>query len=353
MSRRRTTAVVAGVLAAGAVATTVTVLHLPAARSSDNGSGGGDRPATTAEITKQTLVDRETHDGTLGHGDTSTLAAKAGGTITWLPASGATIGRGRALYRLDNQPVVLLYGTLPAYRTLAPGVEGSDVLQFERNLWALGYRGFTVDDEYTSATADAVEDWQDDLGLSETGTVVPGRIVYASAAVRVDSLTAENGAAVQPGTELLKYAGTRLVATVVLEMDSQRLARTGAAVQVEFPDGKKVNGKITKVATTVQAGQGDQPDTTVLDVTIGFTGAVPRGFDQASVTAYLIASQRPDVLTVPVAALLALAEGGYGVQVVEGGASRIVPVETGLFADGQVEITGSGLRAGLTVGMPA
>jgi multidrug efflux pump subunit AcrA (membrane-fusion protein) len=71
------------------------------------------------------------------------------------------------------------------------------------------------------------------------------------------------------------------------------------------------------------------------------------------VTASFIASERKNVLTVPVAALLALAEGGYGVQVVDGATTRIVTVETGLFADGKVEITGGGLTPGTTVGMPS
>jgi len=75
--------------------------------------------------------------------------------------------------------------------------------------------------------------------------------------------------------------------------------------------------------------------------------------DQAAVKIGFTASQRKNVLTVPVAALLALAEGGYGVQVVEGTATRIVPVETGLFAGGRVEVTGDGLREGMTVGVPA
>jgi hypothetical protein len=65
------------------------------------------------------------------------------------------------------------------------------------------------------------------------------------------------------------------------------------------------------------------------------------------------ASQRENVLTVPVAALLALAEGGYGLEVVEGSTSRITAVQTGLFADGQVEVTGQGLDEGTTVGMPS
>src|SRR6185436_13615927 len=158
-------------------------------------------------------VDRETHDGTLGHGSTTTLAGRGSGTVTWLPTAGATVSRGKPLYKLDNKSVVLLYGTLPAYRTLQSGVKGADVRQFEKNLWALGYRGFTVDDKYTASTAAAVKDWQDDLGVTETGTVETSQIWYAPTPVRIDSLSSENGASVQPGTEILKYTGTVLVAT--------------------------------------------------------------------------------------------------------------------------------------------
>ncbi|GIF18903.1 peptidoglycan hydrolase-like protein with peptidoglycan-binding domain [Actinoplanes tereljensis] len=351
MSARRTAGIVAGVVAVGAVATAVTVFNLP--DPSGNSAGASDNTTpTTAEIARETLVDRETHDGTLGHGLTSTLAAKSNGTVTWLPNSGALVKRGQTLYKIDNKPVVLLYGTLPSYRTLAPGVKGADVKQFEKNLWALGYRGFTVDSTYSSSTAAAVEDWQDDLGLSETGRVETSQIAYAATAIRVDSVTAENGSAAMSGTELLKYAGTVLVATVKMTMASQRLAKPGAAVQVEMPDGKKINGKIIKVGTTVQEGQGDQPDTTLLEVTIGFSGA-PTGLDEASVAVYFTSSERKNVLTVPVGALLALAEGGYGVQVVDGSTTRIVAVETGLFADGKVEVTGPGLEDGTKVGVPA
>jgi peptidoglycan hydrolase-like protein with peptidoglycan-binding domain len=351
VSARRTTGIVAGALAVGAVAAAVTVLNLPEAESS-SGGGTGARSPNTAEITKETLVDRESHDGTLGHGATTTLFAGIGGTVTWLPATGATIRRGKALYRVDDTPVTLLYGSLPAYRTLAPGVDGADVKQFERNLWALGYRGFTVDSDYTAATAAAVRDWQDDLGLDETGRIEPGRIVYASGPVRVDSETAEGGSQARPGTELLKYTGTALVATVDLETDSQRLAVQGAAVRVEMPDGSTVPGRIVKIGTTVQQGQGDQDDTTLIEVTVAFSGA-PKGMDAAAVSVDFVASERRNVLTVPIAALLALAEGGYGVQVVDGSGTRIVAVETGLFADGRVEIRGAGVRAGMKVGMPA
>jgi hypothetical protein len=56
---------------------------------------------------------------------------------------------------------------------------------------------------------------------------------------------------------------------------------------------------------------------------------------------------------VPVGALLALAEGGYGVQVVDGSTTRYLPVSTGMFGNGLVEISGDGVREGMTVGVPA
>ncbi|GAA0491642.1 peptidoglycan-binding protein [Paractinoplanes deccanensis] len=347
---RRSTGVVAGVLTAGAVAAAVTIFNLPRAESTDGTAA--EKQLETAEVTKKTLVDSESHDGTLGHGDTSTISARGSGTVTALAALDTTVTRGKPLLRLDDEPVILLYGTLPAYRTLKPGVEGADVLQFEKNLWALGYRGFTVDDEYTSATADAVEQWQEDLGRDETGTVGADQIEYAPGAVRVDSHDVERGAVVQPGTAVLKTTGTTMVATVSLDVDSQRLARKGATVDVTLPDGSETTGKITGVETVVEPGQGDQEDTTMIEVTVSFA-KVPKGIDEAAVTVGFTSSQRENVLTVPVAALLALAEGGYGVEIAENGGTRLVAVKTGLFADGQVEVSGGGLRPGTKVVVPS
>jgi multidrug efflux system membrane fusion protein len=311
-------------------------------------------PPATAEVTRQTLVDTENHDGELGYGATTTVSSRLDGTLTWLPATGATVRRGQAVYRVDDDPVVLLYGKLPAYRTLGPGAEGRDVKQFEKNLWALGYRGFTVDDEYTGATADAVREWQDDLGVPETGRVDPARVVHAPGAVRVDAHRAAVGDAARPGSALLTTTATTRVATVRLEMTDQRLARAGAGVRVTMPDGKETTGRIADVETVVsESEQPDGEDTTGLEVTVTFgSGAVPAALDAASVDVAFTAARRENVLTVPVAALLALAEGGYGVQVVDGGTTRLVAVETGLFADGRVEVSGGGLAEGAQVGVP-
>jgi len=74
--------------------------------------------------------------------------------------------------------------------------------------------------------------------------------------------------------------------------------------------------------------------------------------DSAPVSVTLVSDTRENVLTVPVAALVALAEGGYGVQVIEGSTTRYVAVKTGMFAGGRVEISGDGIAEGTVVGLP-
>ena len=75
--------------------------------------------------------------------------------------------------------------------------------------------------------------------------------------------------------------------------------------------------------------------------------------DGASVSVTLTGERREHVLAVPVIALLALREGGYGIELVEGATTRIVGVTTGLFARGMVEVTNDHLREGMIVGTAA
>ncbi|WP_207935991.1 peptidoglycan-binding protein [Actinomadura sp. KC216] len=327
------------------------------------GDGGGEGsgtatglPPATAKVTKQTLKDTQTEDGQLGHGPTHTVTTQAKGTLTRLPESGDEITRGHELYEVDGAPVVLMYGSKPSYRPLRPGTEGSDVKRFEANLSALGYDGFTVDDEYTEDTADAVREWQDDIGVAETGIVELGRVAFADGAVRVDTVQANAGEPAAPGKKVLDYTGTAKAVTVELDTADQRMAKEGATVEVTLPEDKTVTAKIDEVTTVIEpAEQGEDPATKV-EVTIWLRSAEAKkaaaGYALASVDVTFTAGEREGVLTVPVSALVALREGGFGVEVVKGGASSYVPVETGLFADGKVEVSGPGIAEGVLVGVP-
>ncbi len=291
--------------------------------------------AKTAKIVKQNLSDTSSKNGTLGFGGTTKITNKINGTITWVPDTGATIQRGETLYKVDDQPIVLMYGTLPFYRPISAGTTGNDVKQLYANLKALGFS--------------SIKAWQKKLGLTQTGVVEPGRVVCAPAAIRVDTL-AHNVGDYAMG-EVLSYTGTKRVITCTLDSNDSRLTKV-KNVKVTLPDGTIVDGAIDSAKSVVQSSQGGDP-TTRIEVVISL-GDTKLDFDQAAVKVAFTSSTRANVLTVPVAALLALKEGGYGVELVSANGSRqIVAVHTGLFAGGRVEISGEGISEGLTVGMPS
>lgn len=75
--------------------------------------------------------------------------------------------------------------------------------------------------------------------------------------------------------------------------------------------------------------------------------------DQAPVNVSIVTARARGVLAVPVNALVALAGGGYAVQVVRGPARSLVAVRTGLFTDTLVQVSGAGLAAGMNVEVPS
>ncbi|SCL16114.1 Multidrug efflux pump subunit AcrA (membrane-fusion protein) [Micromonospora rhizosphaerae] len=317
-------------------------------------------PAATATVTRQTLVKTVTLAGELGYGPAAPLTSTATGTVTWLPDVGTTVRRGEALLRADELPVVLLYGFLPMYRPLTTGVQGSDVRQFERNLAALGYRGFTVDEEFSASTSDAVKRWQKDLEVPETGTVDRDRVIYTPGPVRIAQRLARVGASATG--DVLSYTGNTRMVTVSAAAGEAAWAAKGAKVTVTLPTGTSVAGQVTAIGPPTPAASGGQtppdpehPGTGAAAVQV--TIAIPDqkalgGLAGASVDVRYVAQERKKVLTVPVTALLALTEGGYGLEVTDPGGTRIVAVEVGLFAEGRVEVQGDGLTEGLSVGVP-
>ncbi len=311
-------------------------------------------PSATATVTRQTLNDTETFGGTLGYGETSTLNSQLAGTVTWLPEPGTVVRRNQRLFDVDDDPVILLTGSLPAYRPMSIGTKGLDVKQLEENLKALGYSGFVVDRTFTAGTAAAVKAWQEDHGIQPTGRVDLGRVVFSPGAVRVEAVSAALGQTLTVGQAVLELTGTTRVVTLSLDVADQRLAKKGSAVTVELPDGTRLKGQVVAVTTQIEPAENpDDEDKTTLAVTVSLTDAAAgKDLDVATVEVEFTAAQHRDVLTVPVAALVALASGGYGVEVVDGSGSDYVAVTTGLFADGRVEISGDGIAEGAKVGVP-
>jgi peptidoglycan hydrolase-like protein with peptidoglycan-binding domain len=316
------------------------------------GTGRGTGPVlATVPVTRATLTQTQQVNGTLGYDAPVTVNGRGSGVITWLPAPGAVIGRGQPVYKADNQRVPLFYGRLPLYRPLHVGDTGADVTEAKRNLAALGYTGVTVDTYYTAATAAAVWRWQQDLGLTPTGVLSPAEVVLARGRLRVASLAAHLGD--QASGPVLTYTGITRVVQVALDVALQGLARAGAAAAVTLPDGTTVHGRIARVGSVATAGStATDPATIEVTVTVAGQSALGR-LDQAPVVVKLVSARVNNVLTVPVAAIVALAGGGYGVQVVTGTTSHYVRVQLGMFAGGRVQVTGAGIAEGTRVGVPS
>ncbi|MFC6084020.1 peptidoglycan-binding protein [Sphaerisporangium aureirubrum] len=295
-------------------------------------------------VLRQTLTRIEPVNGVLGYGPPIPVPGAGQGTITWLPATATVLRRGRAVFRADDRPVPLFYGSLPLYRTLRTGLSGRDVRLVERNLWALGYRGFTVDGRFTPATSAAVRVWQRKLHLPRTGVVEPSSVVVARGTVRVAVVSAHLG---DPSSgPVLSYSGTTRVVTVALDVALQELAVRGSAAEITLPAGRIVRGRVTRVGRVASVAQQGGPATIAVTVAIRDQKALGR-LDQAPVVVGLRGASAENVLTVPVTALLARPGGGYAVRV----AGREVPVELGLFADGRVEVRG--VTEGTLVGVPS
>ena len=320
-----------------------------AANDSDGSSTTATGPVATAAVERGTISATQTWDGTLEPGQRSTVTAGGQGAITRLAEPGQQIKPGDELYRLNEQPVVLLDGEVPMFRDLAPGDTGADADQMKANLQALGYGGFT---------AEAVRDWQQDIGAAPTGVVSSTQVVFLPQARRVDTLHVGVGDRVPPGAPVVDVTGTKQVVSLEAPTDDRDLLDGGTEVTVVLPDGAELPGTVGTATVFEPApapgegGEGGAPEAeAMVQAEVALEENAPDELVGSPVDVVVETEERSGVLLVPVNALLALAEGGFGLEVVdEDGTSAIVPVDTGLFANGKVEVSGDGIAEGTVVG---
>jgi hypothetical protein len=357
------------------IAVVLAAVAVPAvwwSRSNGRRPAGESIPVASATVVRIDMSATESLPGRLGFGSSVAVKGRGDGTVTWLPSPGSTVRRGEPLYRVDDRRIPLFYGDLPLYRTLsARNTVGRDVRVVARNLEVLGYpvgrqpgAGERVsqagpspspsaastwavvgkeDGVLTAALIQAIKRWQRDLGRPETGAVEPGDVVVLAGEVRVESVTATVGDAI--GTALMTVTSTTKVVSVSVEAGG---VERGRKVDVVLPGDKTVRGEVAAIGTEVRAADTEPrngPPKLVVTVTLDDPAAVA-SIDSADVTVHFAAEVRKGVLAVPVGALVALREGGYAVQRLDGG---LVAVEVGMFAKGMVEVTGDGLTEGMAV----
>ena len=268
----------------------------------------------------------------------------------------------------------LFYGDGAAWRDLSAGAEpGPDVAWLETNLAALGYSGLQVDEVFDTATAAAVAAWQADVGVTASGEVELGQVVFTSGPALVSGLEVERGDSVVAAAPLYELTAVELVSSTVgpdgvvdeavtaqrvtarLDLVDQDLLDVGTPVLIELPDDTQLDGEVIEIGATavIVAATPQSDESAYLDVVVAPVQAVDPSWTGATVQLEFATEVAQGVLSVPVSALLALQEGGYAVEAVQAdGSLRLVGVSTGLFADGFVEISGSGLAPEVEVVIP-
>ena len=138
LNGRRRTRIGAGLGLAVALGIGIWVV-VSSGSSPSNATANDSTASGAATVQRRTLTETDTESGTLSYSNPQTVYNRLSGTITWLPNVGQEIRPGGTLYRIDGEPVTLMSGTTPAYRTLSPGItDGPDVLALNRNLVKLG-----------------------------------------------------------------------------------------------------------------------------------------------------------------------------------------------------------------------
>jgi len=321
-------------------------------------SSARDRPAITGKVEKGRLSAMVSQDGTLTYrarpdGSPYAVINQAPGVYTQLPENGHKVGCGGVLYRVDDKAVVLLCGTVPAYRDLHTGDAGQDVRQLNRNLHVRA-----AGDAFTTMTEKALETLQRRMGVRVNGSLALGDAVFLPEPVRIAKVTGALGGAARPGAPVLNATSDKLHVQVNLDPSQQGEVKKGDRAQITLPGNTPVAGSVEAFGRVAQAPDG--PDSKAAGATIPTYisldhPAKARGLDQAPVGVDITTKGVDNALSVPVTALVGKSGGGFAVEVVRAGGRReLVAVTLGLFdtGGGRVQVEGD-LRAGDSVTVPS
>jgi peptidoglycan hydrolase-like protein with peptidoglycan-binding domain len=319
-----------------------------------------DTPQTltsTAAVTRGDVAIETRTAGALEFEGQASLFGGPSGIVTSLRSAGEVVSAGQPLYAVNAVPVLLLSGSLPAWRNFETGMGvGADVRQLEENLAAFGVFSGTVDDEFTGKTAEAIRAWQKNVGMPTTGSLARTDIVFSSHPVRVAELKTQVGQQVGEGSTIMTMSSTSKVVKVDLKVTQRGLAQINVPVAILLPDGQSVPGTVTDVGTAVERTTKNGETNTVIPVSVTITDQETiNGVDQGGVQVLFTTATSENVLTVPIEALVPISDSIFGVEVPDTAAAsgiRRVPVTVGVIGSGRAEISGKGIDAGVKVVVP-
>jgi hypothetical protein len=350
---------------------------------------------STTTVVRTDLTTTATYTATVGFDALQTVSGTGSGVITRLPAAGSVIKRGQPIYWVNDQPVVIFYGTTPLFRTLrVPDPTAAQVsLQSAQAALLAAQQALSTAEKQkplnqvtvaqdSAAVAQAQNTVNtDQAALNQASTPPTGQdvaLVAANLAALGD--LPESEADTSTWTEALSQAvgdfqraagmtetGTLSPGQVVVVPGPSRvgavtahvgdpasspvLSLTGTAKMITFTGSGDLHpGQTLTVSTAAGAPQSGRIVTVApagsklqVQAQADNPGAMPAS---GSLSVTVVTASRPGVLAVPVEALLALANGGYALQTPAG---HLLPVSIGLISNDQVEVSGLGVHVGLRV----
>lgn len=292
---------------------------------------------TTDVVSRRTLEHAEEFTGTVGYGETFALPGQAMGTVTWVPAKGDALSPGDVLYRTDDRPTYWTKAAIPMYRSLSFGEEGEDVAQLQRYLESEGFLDaeYAISGEFDSATRSAAKEWQEARGLEKTGRIDATQLLF----LPYDSLRVATAPRVgdQAAGGVLDVTLSHLFVTVDVGGGKKSVFDDATEIEVETADGTIHSAHVHSIKPRASQDEyGEQ------QYRVRLTLPSTTNQESGEVTVDAVDVLAADVLAVPARALIALVEGGFGVEVVvDDGTTQYRAVEIGDFADGWVEVTGN------------
>ncbi|WGD36254.1 peptidoglycan-binding protein [Lysinibacter sp. HNR] len=339
------------VLFAGAITAGIVLSGITAPPASETQH----KDQNTVPVSRGNLVEQTRTRGSLTYANIRQIGFTGGGIITEVPTVGENVGMGGSLFRVNNAPVFLFHGELPAWREFAEGMsDGPDIAQLKTNLTNLGFYNGRIDQRFDERLRASIARWQKSVGIEQNSVLDLGRIVFLPSDVRINSVKASVGD--QAGSDVLTVSSLSRQVEAYFDTALRDLAQEGAAVTVQLPNGSQIGGTITRVdpPTEQENSAGEKTVRIPVYIKLDDNGAA-EGIGNVSVTILATQIKREDVLLLPVSALLAQPGGGFAVEKATGSQPQTVvtvPVELGLFADGQVELTGGEIAEGDTVVVP-
>jgi hypothetical protein len=308
-----------------------------------------DTPVEVTHVADGEASGNAAGSGAGGGGQSGASAQIVDERITWVIEPGAEVDNGDLLYEVNHEPVVLLTGSVPSYRTLQRSDTGDDVAVLQAALVRLGYDPdglVEIDGQFGALTEDMVEAWQQAIGAEVDGAVDLGEIVVRSGASRVASVAVGTGDEVSSDTTILVLSSVDRVIELDVEADRVHLLADGRGVDVRLPDRTLVAGRVVSIDSVVDAGTG------TVRVIVESNGIVAAS-DQAPVTVLVTSDLAMDALVVETEAIMSTLTDGYVLEVIEDDGSTVtLPIEVGVTDGTVVVVSGAGLEVGLRVRAP-